>query len=84
MLAGAFAIVAAPDGRVRADGPSEVSVGGRKFYNDTFRRNIKTKQVSERIYARVDGGYALIFVLSAPTDGELDKLEQLMTSVRFY
>jgi hypothetical protein len=84
MLVGVFAILQAPNQEFRSAGPSEVPVGGRKFYRDTFRRNMKTVQVSQRIYARVEAGYALIFVLTAPTESELDKLEQIMTTAQFH
>jgi hypothetical protein len=85
MLAGIFEITTLPNhDDLTNTGPSEVLVGGRKFYHDTFRRNMKTTYVRQRIYSRVDNGYALIFVLTAPTEGDLDKLEQIMATVQFH
>ena len=84
MLGGMFGILQAPNQNLRNVGPSEVLLGGRKFYRDTFRRTVRTTPVSQRIYARVETGYALIFVLTAPTESELDRLEQIMTAAQFH
>jgi hypothetical protein len=87
-LAGVFATLARSDHDLHMSGPSEINISGRKFYHVTFQRTARAKQASgpvfERIYTRVEGGYALVFVLSAPTEGELNKLEQVLAAVRFY
>jgi hypothetical protein len=83
MVKNIFEILAAPGRDLKFDGPSEVLVGGKKFYRDTFRGNAKNSQASWRVYSRVDHGYGFIFVLSAPTEAQLDQAEPLMATVRF-
>jgi hypothetical protein len=84
MIFGIYDIVAPPGQRVQNAGPAEVEVGGRKFYRDTFHRTYKDIRVNERVYARLESRHALVFVLSAPTEGELDQLEQIIGTVSFH
>jgi len=84
MLVQICAIVQTPDRQLRNAGPKEVTLGGREFCHDTFRRAMKTMPVSQSIYTRVEAGYALVFVLSAPTDTKLAELEQMMATVQFH
>ncbi len=81
---GAFEITQHPnEGDIRGEGPREVSVGGRAFYWDTFHTESHGVPVVRRLYARVEQGYALTFVLIAPTDAELERVEKILATARF-
>jgi hypothetical protein len=69
--------------QIYPQGPKEVSVGGRSFYCDTFKVNHGDVSMQRRFYARVEHGEALVFVLLAPTDGEMSRLEQILATTHF-
>lgn len=81
---GAFETIQHPDeGNIQGEGPKEVSVGGREFYRDTFRVQPHGVPVVRRLYARIERGYALMFVLIAPNDAELDRVEMILATAHF-
>lgn len=67
-----------------ADGVAEASVGGRTFFRETFHLATPGSAMVYRIYARNENGYALQFMLAAPTDAGLDELEKVLATARFH
>jgi hypothetical protein len=87
MLAGTMDILQQPKSGDSADmeqtGPSEVVLGGRKFYRDTLRLTKRGVPLIRRFYGRIENEHSLIFVLLAPNDADLDRLEQILATTRF-
>jgi hypothetical protein len=79
-----FRVTTYGDERLIVAGPKEVDLNGQKFYCDTFHRHLRGTPVTHRIYTRVDSHRALAFVLTAPTEGELEKSEPILRAVQFH
>ena len=81
---GAFEITRhSDDNQIQAQGPKEAPIGGRTFYCDTFHASPHGVPVVRRLYARVEQGHALVFVLIAPTDRDLEPLEKILATAHF-
>jgi hypothetical protein len=68
---------------VQSAGSAEVSIGGRTFARDSFRLKKRGVPMTERVYARIENNYVLEFLLIAPGDEELDRLEKTLATIHF-
>lgn len=87
MLAGSMEIVQRTTPGESADiaqtGPSEVVLGGRKFYRDTLRLTQHGVPLIRRFYGRIENEHSLVFELMAPNDADLDRLEKIVATTQF-